>query len=146
VTSFVYVSHFSAYHGICNALQQTVNVSTPNFSTEVWREIALFLPRRDLLSLLWVPNALSSIASQLLFRTVDLHLSDWIPSEDDADNDEDMEPLNREPDGPHASRTADILTRFITDAKFASLVKTLRIHAVTKDNASIAFQTGMLIT
>lgn len=45
----------------------------PGFSTEVWREIAMFLPRRDLKMLLLLPHVLSRIASQLLFRKIDLH-------------------------------------------------------------------------
>ena len=44
----------------------------PGFSTEIWREIVLFLPRRDLKTLLYVPHVLSRIASQLLFRQIDL--------------------------------------------------------------------------
>lgn len=42
---------------------------------EIWREIALFLPRRDLKTLLFVPHVLSRVASQLLFRELDLHFS-----------------------------------------------------------------------
>ena len=42
---------------------------------EIWREIALFLPRRDLKTLLFVPHILSRVASQLLFRELDLHFS-----------------------------------------------------------------------
>ncbi|KAH6912250.1 hypothetical protein BKA70DRAFT_829633 [Coprinopsis sp. MPI-PUGE-AT-0042] len=44
-------------------------------SMEIWREIALFLPRRDLKTLLFVPHILSRVASQLLFRELDLHFS-----------------------------------------------------------------------
>ena len=47
--------------------------TTPGFSTEIWRQIALLLPRRDLKTLLLVPHVLSRIASQLLFRKIDLH-------------------------------------------------------------------------
>ena len=48
--------------------------TTPGFSTEIWREIALWLPPRDLKSLLQVPHVLSRIASELLFQRIDLHL------------------------------------------------------------------------
>jgi hypothetical protein len=47
----------------------------PRFSAQVWREIALYLPKRDLKSLLSVPHALSRIASQLIFREIDLHFT-----------------------------------------------------------------------
>lgn len=49
------------------------NGGGPGFSTEIWREIALWLPPRDLRTLLLVPHVLSRIASQLLFTKVDLH-------------------------------------------------------------------------
>ena len=48
--------------------------TTPGFSTEIWREIALWLPPRDLKSLLHVPHVLSRIASELLFQRIDLQL------------------------------------------------------------------------
>lgn len=94
---------------------------TPSFSTEVWREIATFLPRRDLKTLLVLPHVLSRIASQLLFRKIDLHF-----------------------DKEHAQQSADILTRIITDASFSSHVKTLRIFVAGRDTFPMTFQTGML--
>ncbi|KAJ7689485.1 hypothetical protein B0H17DRAFT_937317 [Mycena rosella] len=105
--------------------------SKGQFSEEIWREIALWLPRRDLKTLLFVPNALSRVASQLLFRKLDLHLS-VPPDQEDAT-------------GAHAQRSADILTRVIVDPPFGSFVRTLCIysHAVGKDE-SMAFQIGML--
>ena len=51
---------------------------TPGFSTEIWREIASFLPRRDLKTLLVLPHVLSRIASQLLFRKIDLHFGESV--------------------------------------------------------------------
>ena len=50
--------------------------TTPGFSTEIWREIATWLPPRDLKSLLGVPHVLSRIASELLFQSIDLHLGE----------------------------------------------------------------------
>ncbi|GJE98678.1 hypothetical protein PsYK624_149130 [Phanerochaete sordida] len=94
---------------------------TPSFSTEVWREIATFLPRRDLKTLLVLPHVLSRIASQLLFRKIDLHF-----------------------DKEHAQQTADILTRIITDCTFASHVKTMRIFVPGRETFPMTFQTGML--
>ncbi|KAF7319017.1 J domain-containing protein [Mycena chlorophos] len=104
----------------------------PDFSPEIWREIALFLPRKDLKTLLFVPNMLSRVASQLLFRKLDLHLS--IPPDH-----EEGALLT------YARRTADILSRVIVDPAFGGFVRTLRVYsyAVGKDD-SMAFQIGML--
>ena len=54
--------------------------TTPRFSTEIWREVALWLPPRDLKSLLAVPHVLSRIASELLFQRIDLHLCELAPA------------------------------------------------------------------
>ncbi|KAL7278793.1 hypothetical protein ACG7TL_007802 [Trametes sanguinea] len=97
--------------------------TTPGFSTEIWREIALWLPPRDLKSLLQVPHVLSRIASELLFQRVDLHLAS---------------------EKRESQRSADILTRMITDASFASHVKTLRVYVPGRETFPITFQTGML--
>ncbi|KAI0076852.1 hypothetical protein K474DRAFT_1622160, partial [Panus rudis PR-1116 ss-1] len=72
----------------------------PRFSTEIWRQIALWLPRRDLKTLLHIPHVLSRIASQLLFRKIDLFFAS---------------------DKWDSQRSADILTRIITDSAFANL-------------------------
>ncbi|KAJ7681393.1 hypothetical protein B0H14DRAFT_3535765 [Mycena olivaceomarginata] len=87
------------------------------FSDEIWREIVLWLPRQDRKTLLFVLNALSRVASQLLFRQLDLDLS----------------------------RTADILTCVIVNPSFGGFVRTLCIYlyAMGKDE-SMAFQMGML--
>lgn len=93
----------------------------PRFSTEIWRQIALWLPRRDLKTLLLVPHVLSRIASQLLFRKIDLHFGS---------------------DKWDSQRSADILTRIITDSAFANLVRTLRIFVPGRDVVPMTFQTG----
>jgi hypothetical protein len=111
----------------------------------VWREIALYLPRRDLKALLFVPHTLSRIASQLLFRKLDLHFEGHLDDDDDDDNDnDDDEQLSksRRLDG----RYADILTRIIIDSGFASLVRTVRIYALDtyrRLDAPTAFETGL---
>ncbi|TBU54938.1 hypothetical protein BD310DRAFT_969499 [Dichomitus squalens] len=97
--------------------------TTPGFSTEIWREIALWLPPRDLKSLLHVPHVLSRIASELLFQRIDLHLAS---------------------EKRESQRSADILTRIITDATFAGHVKTLRVFVPGRETFPITFQTGML--
>ncbi|KAJ7029224.1 hypothetical protein C8F04DRAFT_1288746 [Mycena alexandri] len=110
--------------------------SKGRFSDEIWREIALWLPRRDLKTLLFVPNALSRVASQLLFRKLDLHLS-IPPDHDDAANASTC----------YARRSADLLTRLIVDPAFGGFVRTLCIYsyAIGKDDSSMAFQIGMLV-
>ncbi|KAF8909958.1 hypothetical protein CPB85DRAFT_1221723 [Mucidula mucida] len=118
--------------------QPTVLSRSHKFSPEVWREIALFLPRRDLQTLLFVPHVLSRVASQLLFRELHLHFSSSDPEDGIAEGGSEKERDVR--------RSADILTRVITDNSFACVVKTLRIYALKPDkDGSIAFQTaGML--
>ncbi|KAJ7512815.1 hypothetical protein B0H11DRAFT_1947511 [Mycena galericulata] len=113
-------------------LAPVLPASKGRFSDEIWREIALWLPRRDLKMLLFVPNALSRVASQLLFRKLDLHLSVHPDHEDAASP-------------TFAQRSADILTRIIVDPSFGSFVRTLCIYsyAIGKDD-SMAFQIGML--
>ncbi|KAF7316283.1 J domain-containing protein [Mycena indigotica] len=110
--------------------------SKGRFSDEIWREIALWLPRKDLKTLLFVPNALSRVAGQLLFRKLDLHLS--VPPDEDTITNPGIIPS-------YARRTADILSRVIVDPSFGGFVRTLRVYsyAVGKDD-SMAFQIGML--
>ncbi|KDQ56125.1 hypothetical protein JAAARDRAFT_133166 [Jaapia argillacea MUCL 33604] len=111
----------------------------PMFSIEIWRQIATFLPRHDLKTCLLVPHILSRVASQLLFQKIDLHFVVW------AEEDEWSPRPDPVLDKWHAQRSADILTRVITDPSFASLIKTLRIFApLTAQSQSMAFQTGML--
>ncbi|KAJ3894566.1 hypothetical protein GG344DRAFT_40701 [Lentinula edodes] len=134
--------------------KRSVNLLAPKpiikgqFSVEIWREIASLLPRRDLKTLLFVPNSLSRIASQLLFRKLDLHFSDFSDiAEEEADS--WRTPLLsaniRDQSNRHAQRTADILTRVITDASFASVVRTLRIFSFRSDKDGwSSFQIGIL--
>ncbi|KAH7923010.1 hypothetical protein BV22DRAFT_1036841 [Leucogyrophana mollusca] len=119
--------------------------SPPRFSPEVWREIALFLPRRDLKSLILLPHALSRIASQLLFREIDLHFSSASP-DPSGSRSIDWLLVDKELETWHYQRSADILTRILVDAAFATQVKSLRVYASTADTTTpLAFQTGMLI-
>ncbi|KAG2352107.1 hypothetical protein BDR07DRAFT_1439519 [Suillus spraguei] len=120
----------------------------PRFSSEVWREIALNLPKRDLKSLLLVPHALSRIASQLIFREIDLHFtaSPGPPRGDnkykDAHGDHDEQ---AELDAWHYQRSADILTRILVDPVFASHIRSLSVYAIVSDASPYSFKTGMLI-
>ncbi|KAH9911772.1 uncharacterized protein BXZ73DRAFT_93322 [Epithele typhae] len=97
--------------------------TTPKFSTEIWREIALWLPPRDLKALLGVPHVLSRIASELLFQRIDMHFSS---------------------EKRDSQRSADLLTRIITDATFASHVRTLRVFVPGRETSPMTFHTGML--
>ncbi|KAI6025488.1 hypothetical protein EDC04DRAFT_2899819 [Pisolithus marmoratus] len=121
----------------------------PRFSIEVWTQITLFLPKRDLKSLLQVPHPISRIASQLLFREIDLHLTplheptgmdSGVSSFDDASD------VDRDLDNWHHQRSADILTRILVDPQFAGQIRSLGIHAASHNlSQSLTFQVGMLL-
>ncbi|KAF9529942.1 hypothetical protein CPB83DRAFT_851864 [Crepidotus variabilis] len=120
-------------------------------STEIWREVALYLPRRDLKALLFIPHCLSRIASQLLFRELNLHLSGSVLEGNDAhysdtyQYDPRVVATQKDEDARQAQRSADILTRIIVDPSFANSVRTLRIYTSRKEKDGVlAFQTGML--
>lgn len=122
-------------------------------------------------SLLFVPHILSRVASQLLFRELDLHFTGGEggyggyggyaggESDDEAAGpqshagarDRDIDAYRGEVDGyrerdegRHAQRTADILTRLIVDQKFANAVRTMKIYCSARRDrdGSMAFQTG----
>jgi hypothetical protein len=118
----------------------------PCFSAEVWRHIALYLPKRDLKSLLLVPHALSRIASQLIFCDIDLHFTaspDLSRSENRSKNIHD-EHGDQEHDAWHYQRSADILTRILVDPVFALQVKSLSVYTPVSDTSrTLAFQTGL---
>ncbi|KAK0216415.1 hypothetical protein IW262DRAFT_1400103 [Armillaria fumosa] len=120
------------------AVEKLLAPTGHRISNEVWREIALFLPRRDLKTLLSVPHPLSRVASQLLFRKVDLHFGEGEGGQsfDEGEGGEWEKERDRD------QRTADILTRVITDPSFARVVRTLRIFATV--NSHNSFQTGIL--
>ncbi|KAG2352713.1 hypothetical protein BDR07DRAFT_1312760 [Suillus spraguei] len=117
----------------------------PRFSAEVWRKIALYLPKRDLKSLLLVPHALSRIASQLIFREIDLHFT-ASPGPNNRYKDVLGGHDEQELDAWHYQRSADILTRILVDTVFASHIRSLSVYAIVSDASHIlAFKTGMLI-
>jgi hypothetical protein len=112
----------------------------PRFSNEIWRDIATFLPRHDLRNLLLVPHVLSSIASQLLFRNVCLQFGT-------AQLKCGFTGPAADVDKWHAQRSADILTRLVSDVAYAGLVRSLTIWAPEKTkNVLTSFQTAMLAT
>lgn len=111
--------------------------TTPGFSTEIWREIASWLPPRDLKSLLLVPHILSRIAGELLFRKIDLFFGE--PGEAGAELSRLTSVVS---DKRESQRSADILTRIIVDKDFAKHVKTLRVFYQGRDVSPMTFQTG----
>ncbi|KAF8637727.1 hypothetical protein AX17_002615 [Amanita inopinata Kibby_2008] len=121
--------------------------SRERLSIEIWREIASYLPRKDLKSLLFVPHVISRVASQRLFRELDLYFCGISDSEDDVDTwgHPSSPPISKDEDVRHAHRSADILTHIIVDNAFAGAVRTLKIYTPTRDkDGTMAFQTGML--
>ncbi|KAF7351292.1 J domain-containing protein [Mycena sanguinolenta] len=119
-------------------LAPVLPASKGRFSDEIWREIALWLPRRDLKTLLFVPNALSRVASQLLFRRLDLYLS--VPPDQEEVGSTGAGTLPN-----YAQRSADILTHVIVHPAFGGFVRTLCIYSyATGKDESMAFQIGML--
>ncbi|KAI0310084.1 hypothetical protein OF83DRAFT_1156413 [Amylostereum chailletii] len=109
----------------------------PRFSNEIWREVASYLAKRDLRSLLLVPHVLSSIASQFLFRRVHLHFCTASPrSQENSD-------LNKI-DEWHARRSAEILSHLVSDLTYAGCVESLVIFAPEKENGLTSFQIVMI--
>jgi hypothetical protein len=108
---------------------------SPRLSNEIWSEIASFLSRRDLRSLLLVPHALSSIASRLLFRDVCLQFGT-------AQFDTGYSEGAAEIDKWHAQRSADILIRLLSDTEYAVLVQSLSVRAPEEGQTMTSFQTG----
>lgn len=91
---------------------------------------------------------LSRIASQLLFREINLHLT----AAREPSGSESLRPLkgegvNQDVDVWHYQRSADILTRILVDPHFAGQVRGLSIFAVSYDaTQALAFQVGMVIS
>jgi hypothetical protein len=112
----------------CHAQMQSI-------SNEIWREIASFLSRRDLRSLIFVPHPLSSIARQLLFRDISV-----VFGADDLvhkDRDDAVKKEKR-----HARLSAEILSQLIADPACASQVKTFKVWA-PEDSRHILFSLFM---
>jgi hypothetical protein len=109
---------------------------------ELWHEIALYVPQRDLKSCLFVPGILSMVARQALFRKT--HLQFETASADDGDDD-DFDNVVANINGWHAIRSADILGRIISDMSFASRIKHLSV-SVPRYAEFSPFQLGDSIT
>jgi hypothetical protein len=115
------------YHDVqdSNSLTQK-QLQLPN---EIWREIASFLPRRDLRNLIFVPHVLSPIARRLLFKNVSLTFNTRELFVEVDNDDEDPEEVDKR----HAQQSAEILCHLITDPECASQVASL---AVTTSDGS----------
>ena len=135
------IDHVSSTSARTPILQQALKAAqgrmsgSPRFSNEIWCEIASFLSRRDLRSLLFVPHALSSVASRLLFRDVCLQLGT-------AQFDTGYSEGAAEIDKWHAQRSADILIRLLSDTEYAVLVRSLSVRAPEEGQSMTSFQTG----
>ncbi|KZT68584.1 hypothetical protein DAEQUDRAFT_671217 [Daedalea quercina L-15889] len=129
-------------HHVANSGKSLVQPhTTPGFSTEIWREIARWLPPRDLKNLLLVPHILSRIASELLFRKIDLFFGEPDEAEEEVSSCLTSFSVS---DKRESQRSADILTRIIVDKEFAKHVRTLRVFYQGRDVSPMTFQTGML--
>ena len=107
----------------------------PTFSPEIWRNVALFLPRKDLKTLLSVPHVLSRIASKLLFQDLSLHFGLRRREHAKSTGSYRLDDVSE-------GKNAEILARIITDTEFASVVKTLRIYAPDDQEYSMSFPRG----
>ena len=71
---------FLSYNSFLNSIIQnqsrlwSIESASRRLSPELWRQVALFLPRRDLKTLMQIPHVLSRIAFELVFQRVDLHI------------------------------------------------------------------------
>lgn len=91
-----------------------------------------------------MPHAVSRVASQLLFRELDLYFGHRSSDDEDVDAwSQASSSDNKGDDVRHALRSADILTRIIVDDGFAGVVRTLRLYVPLHDkDGTMAFQTG----
>ncbi|KAG2357642.1 hypothetical protein BDR07DRAFT_1463415 [Suillus spraguei] len=96
----------------------------PRFSAEVWRKIALYLPKP-------------------YFREIDLHFT-ASPGPNNRYKDVLGGHDEQELDAWHYQRSADILTRILVDTVFASHIRSLSVYAIVSDASHIlAFKTGL---
>jgi hypothetical protein len=97
------------------------------FMSEIWHEIAAYLPRRDLRALLQVPHSLGAIAGALLLRSISLHFG--APGDDALD-------------AWHARRSAEILAHLAAHPPAAAAVRSLNVFAAGGGADAHAFQLG----
>ncbi|KAI0027261.1 hypothetical protein K488DRAFT_74681 [Vararia minispora EC-137] len=99
------------------------------YMNEIWSQVASYLPKRDLRTVLQVPHPLSAVASGLLLQSVSLHFG----SQGDS----------KELDDWHARRSAEILNHLSTNPPRAACVRSLHIFA-SGGREAYAFQLAMV--
>ena len=91
---------------------------------EIWREVATWLSRPDWKTLLLVPHPLRKFASDLFFQDIFLQLDVYVYHRGDTQLNPGLEEL----EAWHSKRALDIMTRILRDWRFASRVRSLRVH------------------
>ncbi|KAI0299663.1 hypothetical protein B0F90DRAFT_1727626 [Multifurca ochricompacta] len=100
-------------------------MAAPNLPSEIWAEIASYLPRRDLRTLLFIPHVLSSLASRQLSRNVFLkfgtaQFDTWCKAHPMVARSVELD----------ARRSFEILLRLASDPSYANLVESLAVYAL----------------
>jgi hypothetical protein len=108
---------------ICSAASHC-NGYRVRLPAEIWREIANWLTRPDLKSLLHVPHPLRKFASDLVFRDIFLQFDVYSSCSGDVQLNRRQEELQ----AWHSQRTLGIMTRILRDWRFAGRVRSLRVH------------------
>jgi hypothetical protein len=94
------------------------------FPAEIWREVASWLSRPDWKTLLRVPHPLRKFASDLFFKDIFLQFDVYSYRPGDIQLNRRLEELQTW----HSQRTLEIMTRILRDCRFASRVRSLRVH------------------
>ena len=92
---------------------------------EIWREVTGWLTRPDWKTLLRVPHhPLRKFASDLFFRDIFLQFDVYSSCPGDVQLSRGQDELQ----AWHSQRTLGIMTRILRDGRFASRVRSLRVH------------------
>lgn len=95
---------------------------TYSLPAELWYEVATWLSRPDLKTLLWVPHPLRRFACDLFFQDISLQLD--VYDNVMLENNPDLIEL----EDWHSRRSLEIITRMIISPTFARRVRTLKIR------------------
>lgn len=99
--------------------------------------MGLYLPHKDLRTLLLLPHSLSKIASQLLFRRIRLLFGT-------AQYLDGPSPDAKAIDDWHVQRNVDIISHLMSDPTYAGFVQNLEIVAPTENKSYFSeFQLGL---
>jgi hypothetical protein len=91
---------------------------------EIWREVTGWLSRPDWKTLLHVPHPLRKFASDLFFKDIFLQFD----VDSSCPGDVQLSRAQDELQAWHSQRTLGIMTRILRDGRFASRVRSLRVH------------------